>query len=132
MKTLKKIVITVILLVTSLMIASAQTGKLSNELVTALKTGNSTILSKYFGNRVELSILGREAIYSKSQATQIMSKFFRESQPIDFKKKHSGGKAGRTYVIGDLITEKGNFRVNFLMKEINSQFKIHQLHIEKE
>ncbi len=132
MKTFKKILIAGILLITSLTIVSAQSNNLPEELEQSLKKGNSTILAKYFGDRVELSILNKESIYSKPQATQIMTKFFKESQPTDFRKKHAGGKAGTSYVIGDLITKKGNFRVNFLLKKNGSVFKIHQLHIEKE
>ncbi len=132
MKIFRKILIVGILLATSFTIASAQSGNVPSNLIVALKQGNSPMLAKYFGNRVELSILNKESIYSKSQATQIMSKFFKESQPTDFKKKHAGGKAGTSYIIGDLITKKGNFRVNFLLKKNGNEFKIHQLHIEKD
>lgn len=113
--------------------ASAQNkNDLPRELITSLKTGNSIGLSKYFGDRVELSIQDKEAIYSKSQAKQIMAKFFREFPPTDFKKKHAGGKPGASYVIGDLITKKGSFRVNFLLKKNTGKYVVHQLHIEKD
>ena len=89
-------------------------------------------MSGFFGDRIELSIQDKEAIYSNSQAKQIMAKFFNEYPPNDFKKKHVGGKPGTRYVIGHLLTKHGNFRVNFLLKNQNGEFIVHQLHIEKD
>lgn len=105
--------------------------KLPTELITAFKQGNSISLSNFFGNRIELSIEDKEAIYSKSQAKQIIAKFFKEYPPTDFRKKHAGGKSGANYVIGDLLTKKGKFRVNFLIKNNTGKFVIHRLNIEK-
>ncbi|MBI9059063.1 DUF4783 domain-containing protein [Labilibaculum sp. DW002] len=119
------------LFVCSSTVSSQTQNELPRELITAFKQGNSISLSNFFGNRIELSIEDKEAIYSKSQAKQIMAKFFREYPPTDFKKKHTGGKPGANYVIGDLITKKGKFRVNFLIKKNTGKFVIHRLNIEK-
>lgn len=121
----------IMLLILSTNAFSQNQDELPNELVKAFKQGNSISLSDFFGDRIELSIQDKEAIYSKSQAKQIMAKFFKDYPPVDFKKKHTGGKPGASYVIGDLITKDGNFRVNFLLKNDNQNYFIHQLHIEK-
>ncbi len=105
---------------------------LPRELLTALKQGNSTNLSNFFGDRIQLTIDDKEAIYSKSQANQIMAKFFKEFPPTGFTKKHAGGKPEARYVIGSLITTKGSFRVNFLLKNDTGKFIVHQLRIEKD
>nr|WP_320117487.1 DUF4783 domain-containing protein [uncultured Marinifilum sp.] len=113
--------------------ASSQNGNnLPSDLIQAFKQGNSISLSNFFGDRVALSIQDKESSYSKSQAKQIIAKFFKDFQPSDFRKKHVGGKTGARYVTGDLITKKGNFRVSFLLKEQNGKFIIHQLNIEKD
>ena len=111
--------------------ASAQSGNdLPPALIKALKTGNTIALSSFFSNRIELTIQDKEAIYSKSQASQIMAKFFREYPPSNFKVKHAGGKPSARYVIGSLQTSKKTFRVNFLLKSPNGKPFIHQLRIE--
>ncbi|RUT73392.1 DUF4783 domain-containing protein [Ancylomarina longa] len=133
MRILKYIFISLIFTLSTQTTAFSQNeNDLPRGLIISFKQGNSIGLSEYFGDRVELSIQDKEAIYSKSQAKQIMAKFFREYTPSDFRKKHIGGKPGARYVIGDLITNRGNFRINFLLKEQNGKFVVHQLHIEKD
>jgi len=105
---------------------------LPRELISAFKQGNSNQLANFFGDRVALSIQDKEASYSKSQAKQIMAKFFREFPPTGFNRKHTGGKPGARYVTGDLQTRKGKFRVSFLLKNQNGKFIVHQLNIEKD
>jgi len=132
MKFLKFILVGIIAMLSMVNLSSAQSGKqLPQELVLAFKKGNSISLADFFGDRIELSIQDKEAIYSKSQAKQILAKFFLEFPPTDFRKKHTGGKPNAVYVIGDLITKNGNFRINFLLKQKDGNSKVHQLHIEK-
>lgn len=119
------------LLVCSSSGVSQNQGDLPQKLITAFKQGNSISLSNFFGDRIQLTIQDKEAIYSKSQAKQIMAKFFREFPPTGFNKKHVGGKPEARYVIGSLLTKKGNFRVNFLLKSNTGKFVVHQLRIEK-
>ncbi|MDM8160750.1 DUF4783 domain-containing protein [Labilibaculum sp. K2S] len=104
---------------------------LPRELINAFKQGNSIGLSNFFGERIQLTIQDKEAIYSKSQAKQIMAKFFKEFPPTGFNKKHVGGKPEARYVIGSLTTAQGDFRVNFLLKNDTGKFVVHQLRIEK-
>ncbi|MCT4602893.1 MAG: DUF4783 domain-containing protein [Marinifilum sp.] len=133
MKIIKYIFVGILFILFSASSASSQTqNDLPKNLILAFKQGNSISLSNYFGERVELSIQDKEAIYSKPQAKQIIGKFFRDFPPTDFKKKHAGGKTGARYVTGDLLTKKGNFRVSFLLKKQNGKFIVHQLNIEKD
>jgi hypothetical protein len=98
------------------------------EVVNALKTGNAGDLAKFFNSSIELEILGKDAIYSKSQAEMIMKDFFSKNPPSNFINKFEGGHDNSQYAVGTLMTSKGNFRVNFLIKNN----LIHQLRIDKE
>jgi hypothetical protein len=100
---------------------------------TAFKTGNSKELSKYFNNTIELSVSGKEEVYSKAQAEQIIKDFFSKNVPKSFKFMHQGNsKNGMQYAIGTLATSGGNFRVSvFVKSEKNSQL-IQQIRIDKE
>jgi hypothetical protein len=77
-------------------------------------------------------VLENDNVYSKAQAQQIVSKFFSSNPPENFTIIHQGGKEGAQYVIGNLITSKGTFRVYFLLKKSSGKDYIHQLRIEEQ
>jgi len=101
-------------------------------LVTAFQQGNSISLATFFSDRIELKIQNKEAIYSRSQAKQIMAKFFAQCKPKSLKKKHIGGKPNSPYFIGTLFTNNGNYRTTFLLKGDGNKAVIHRLSIELE
>jgi hypothetical protein len=105
------------------------------EIINALDTGNAKQLAGYFNQNVELVVLDNDNVYSKAQAQQIVSNFFSSFAPVEenaFSVIHNSGKEGAKYVIGKLQTEKGDFRIYFLLKQNNGQEYIHQLRIEKQ
>jgi hypothetical protein len=61
-----------------------------------------------------------------------VNNFFSSHSPKSFSVIHQGGKEGAQYVIGNLDTQKGTFRVYFLLKKNNGKDYIHQLRIEKQ
>ncbi len=107
-------------------------GKIPDGIILAMKAGNAAELSKYFNEHIELIILQEEDVYSKSQAEQIMKKFFAEHKAVGFKIIFEGGKSTSRYAIGNLTTQKGIFRVYFLFKGSGDNVLIHQLRIEPE
>ncbi len=99
----------------------------------AMKVGNSTELSKYFNNSVEVAILETESVYSRQQAEQVVKNFFEKNSPKNFTLLHQGGKSEAQYAIGTLEVANGKkFRVYFLVKEQSGTPLIHQLRIEEE
>jgi hypothetical protein len=103
-----------------------------DEIYSAIKAGNSKELAKFFNNNIDLVILDKEGIYSKSQAELILKDFFVKNtvNPANgFIKLHEGGKDSK-FIIGTLYTNKGQFRVYLLMKTISGSFAIHQFRIE--
>jgi len=98
----------------------------------AIKAGNAKELVKFMNDNVEMVILDKEGIYSKSQAEMILKDFFSKNQPKKFSLMHQGGKAESKYGIGDLSTGIESFRIYFLLKTTNGKSLIHQFRIEKE
>ncbi len=96
----------------------------------AIKAGNATELSKYLNATVELLLLDKEDFYKKNVAETILRDFFNEYQTKDFTIRHQGAKNDAQYAIGNLKTEKGDFRVYFLLKKIDQELLIHQIRIE--
>lgn len=110
----------------------AQPGTFSEAIVLAFRAGNAEELTKHFYNNIELIILEKEDVYSKTQAEQILRKFFTDHRPSSFNIIHEGGKETSRYAIGSLSTSSGNFRVSFLIKNQDGTPLIHQLRIEEE
>ncbi len=129
-----KIIIPVLLIILPLTVAanSSGTGNIPDEIVLAIKSGNSKSLARWFNSNVELVILDKEDIYSRSQAEMICKDFFASHKPLDYKVLFEGGKEGARYSIGNLTTSNGTFRVYFLLKKQDDQSYIHQFRIETE
>ena len=105
----------------------------SDNLATALKKGNSTEISSYFGPSIDLSIPSNEGVFSKTQARLILKTFFLKNKPSDFNVVHNGdSKNNSHYSIGNLITQKGTFRTYILYKEVNKKITILELKIESD
>ena len=96
----------------------------------AIKAGNASELSKYMNSTIELLLLDKEDFYKKNVAETILKDFFSEYQTRDFTIRHQGAKNDAQYAIGNLKTEKGDFRVYFLLKKVDQELLIHQIRIE--
>ena len=110
----------------------AQTDKLPADIALSFKAGNAAELAKHFHTNVELIILEEEDVYSRSQAEQIIRKFFSEHKPSAFKVIFEGGKENSRYAIGCMQASEKEYRVYFLMKKQDGSPLIHQLRIEEE
>ena len=99
----------------------------------ALKSGNSRELSKYFNTTVNLKILNQESIYSKADAEKIVKDFFTKNPPKSYLAKHNGtSKNGAHYFISQITTANGVFRTYCLLKKSENAVLIHELKIELE
>ncbi len=127
-----KYILIIAIQVLSISAFAQQEQDLPKGLVASFQQGNSISLAGFFSDRIELKIQDKEAIYSRSQAKQIMAKFFEKYKPKSLKKKHIGGKADSPYFIGTLMTDNGNFRTTFLLKRDGNKALIHRLSIEQE
>jgi hypothetical protein len=87
-----------------------------DDVVVALKSGNASNLSKFFDNRIDLSLPDRADNYSRTQAEMIIKDFFSNSGVRNFELKHMGEKAGSNYCVGILQTRTGNYRTTLFMK----------------
>lgn len=132
MKQYNKIMFFILLLSGFMILPTPMQAQIPDEIITSLKNGDSKTLSEYFNQNVELVVLENDNVYSKAQAQQIVSKFFSSNTPESFNVIHQGGKEGAKYVIGNLKTNNGSFRIYFLLKSNDEKNYIHQLRIEKQ
>jgi hypothetical protein len=96
----------------------------------AIKAGNASELSKYMNSTIELLLLQKEDFYKKNVAETILRDFFSEYHTKDFSIMHQGAKNDAQYAIGNLKTERGDFRVYILLKKVNQELMIHVIRIE--
>lgn len=102
-----------------------------SKMVAAFKDGNSSKIASHFSENVDLSIDGKEDLYSKSQAEQILKTFFTTHKTVDFKIIHKGKSGQSEYFIGELSAE-ATYRVTLNSKTNNGTKKITSLTIEKD
>lgn len=112
--------------------AKSPLDEIPRDIAIAFKVGTAKELTRFFNDNLELSITGKEDVYSKSQAERIMDDFFTEYPPKNFEFIHEGGKPDAQYAIGKLVTFNGNFRVYMFLKKGKEKLLIHQLRIEEE
>jgi hypothetical protein len=132
MSAIKKLLLSLFIISGFIIFSNQLKAQVPDEIIQSLKTGDSKALSEYFNQNVEMVVLENDNVYSKAQAQQIVNKFFSNNTPESFNVIHSGGKEGAQYVIGNLVTNKGSFRVYFLLKKNNGKDYIHQLRIEEQ
>jgi len=106
--------------------------KIPDGISIAFKAGNAAELSKYMNTTVGVLLLDKEDFYKKNVAEAILNDFFTTYKTKDFIIRHQGAKNDAQYAIGILKTERGDFRVYFLLKKVDSELLIHTIRIESE
>ncbi len=111
-----KAIFTSLLAVSMVMMSSfAQPGSI-DEVISAMRSGDASGISKYFDDNVELALPVKSDNYSKAQAQIILKDFFGNNGVKGFELKHKGDSPGGHYCIGTLQTRSGNFRAHVFMK----------------
>lgn len=122
----------ILILLGSLAAITQDQAKIPTGISLAIKAGNATELSKYMNSTVELLLLDKEDFYKKVVAETILKDFFNEYRIKDFVIRHQGARNDAQYAIGNLVTEKGDFRVYYLLKKVGQDLLIHQIRIESD
>ena len=107
-------------------LTEAQSAGVPSEIISALKAGRATERSTYLNANVELVIDNKNDVFSKQQASGIISDFFRKNRAYGFQLLHKGNKDLASFAIGMLKTSNGYFRVYVLTRKN----EIQQLRIE--
>jgi hypothetical protein len=119
-------------LISSLTLSDQEQAKIPAEIPIAFKAGNAAELSKYLNSTVELLLPDKEDFFKKNVAEAILKDFFTSHPTKDFIIRYQGVKNDVQYAIGTLKTERGDFRVYFLMKKVDQEPLIHLIRINLE
>jgi len=100
---------------------------------TIIKKGDATLLSAYFDESVELTILDEDDSYSKDQAQAVITQFFEDYSVKSFKLIHEGASnGGLKFGIGEMSTSGSSMRVYICLKEEDGTIIIPELRFEEE
>jgi hypothetical protein len=103
-----------------------------DEIISALKNGNSSEIAKYFDNTVEIGLPDKSNSYSKSQAEVVIRDFFSNNPVKSFEVLHKGENSGSQYCIGKLITKNATYRTTVFMKQKGNVQTIQEIRIENQ
>ena len=124
MKNISKLVIGLLLLTSSSFISV-------DDVVTAIKNGSASQLSRFFDNTVDIALPDKANAYSKSQAEQVLRDFFINNSVKSFEVVHRGDNSGSQYCIGVLETKNGTFRTTIFLKQKGDRQLLQELRFEK-
>lgn len=87
-----------------------------DEVISALRSGNATELSRYVDDNIEISLPDKTANYSRAQALMVLQDFFANNGVRAFEVKHKGDNGGNQFCIGTLQTKAGAYRTIIYMR----------------
>lgn len=102
-----------------------------DDVVTALKSGNASQLSKYFDSRVDITLPDKSDNYSRTQAEMIIKDFFGSNGVRNFDLKYKSEKPGTNYCLGTLQTRNGNYRTTLFMKQKGDKQYLQDINFQK-
>jgi hypothetical protein len=126
------IVPAIIIALSTLLTGEQDQSRIPEGISIAFKAGNAAELSKYMNATVGILLLDKEDFYKKNAAEAVLNDFFTTYRTRDFIIRHQGAKSDAQYAIGILKTDRGDFRVYFLLKKVDSELLIHTIRIEAE
>ena len=101
-----------------------------DDVIAAMRAGNSSQVAKYFDNNIEISMPDKSNSYSKSQAELVLKDFFASNPVKGFEIIHKGENAGSQYCIGTLQTRNGAYRTTIFMKQKGDSQVLQELRFE--
>jgi hypothetical protein len=102
-----------------------------DNIVSAVKSGNSKALAQYFNNTVEISLPGKDGAFSKVQAEMIIKDFFQKNPPSGYIVEQKGNSSGGAqFIIGTYKSNNKVFKTYILLKPFDGQLLIQQLQFE--
>lgn len=132
MQKIKTILIFLLLSILFTQVSFAQQSEIKN-IDNAIKSGDAKAIAQYFSNSITLNILGKENVYSKTQAEQILKDYLTKNNCSTYQLKHQGNSRDKSvYVIGAFINNDINYRTYYFLGKEGNSYKIKELKIEKE
>ncbi len=102
-----------------------------DEVISAIKNGSASQLSKFIDNTIEITLPDKTNTYSKSQGELVLKDFFENNVVKSFEIVHKGENGGAQFIIGTLDTKNGEYRTTIYMKQKGDKQFLQELRFEK-
>lgn len=101
-------------------------------IISALESGSSNELAKFFDNSIALNINGQQGDYSKIQAELVLKDFFKKHPSQGFSLLYQKENQGTvsTY-IGEYASTPSNFKVFIKVSQATNSYRIYSLDFVK-
>lgn len=123
------------LLLLSMMAAggSALAQGAADQVAAGLQRGDASVVARYFGDLVDVTINKKQNNYSPAQAEMVLRDWLGKNAPSKYEPEHNGTSSGNTvhYHIGQLATNTGKYRVYLLFKTRNGDEQLSEIRLEK-
>ncbi|HET9747295.1 MAG TPA: DUF4783 domain-containing protein [Chitinophagaceae bacterium] len=103
-----------------------------DEVISAMKSGNASGVTKYFDSYVDITMPDKSSNYSKSQGELIIKDFFTNNGVKSFDVKHKGNNDSGDYCIGTLQTKNGSYRTTVYMRMKGNKQVIQDIRIQQQ
>jgi|YelNatPaOPRAMG01_1025707.scaffolds.fasta_scaffold05146_9 hypothetical protein len=130
MKTIKRFVTLLFVSMLFLPMQAQNAETITKKIASAFETQNIDLLAQQFSNDIELSLPNGSSCSNKNQVKSMLAAFMQQKQVNGFEELHQGEKANRMFVIGNLKTASGSYRINLFLKTDGNNFLINQIRIE--
>ena len=120
------------IVVCSLFLTSFRSAFSLDEVATAIRSGDITMLSPYLDNRVDIVLPDKSDTYSRNQAEMIIRDFFLTNGVRNFQIKQKGEQgSGSQFCMGILQTlHGGNFKTMLFMKQKGDKQFVQELRFQ--
>lgn len=99
----------------------------------AFTNGDATSVGRMLDATIDYTEDGKDQRIGRSDAENKLRSFFITNAPRSFKKVHEGVSSNDVhYMIGDLYTSSGNFRITQYLNKSGDQYLIQSIEIEKQ
>ena len=99
----------------------------------AFESNNPNAIVALGKSKILINVLGKEGVYSQSQAALVLKDFFNRKPGSDFNFYFKGKEtADGTFAIGNYMTKGEKFRITIHFKTEGDQYKIESLRIEED
>jgi hypothetical protein len=114
---MQKILLVVIIFFTGYFVNAQPITTVVKEVASGLQTGSANIISKYFGAAVNFGNTTTTQSYSKAQCQMLLVDFFTQHQPISFTVLQNTSTENFYFLMGQLYTNNGIYRVVVYFKK---------------
>ena len=115
----------------SLFAFSIPTDAIYEQVEKAFNNQDATELTFHSKSKIFISILGKEAIYSKQQSIQLLKDFFSKKPVEHFKFTYKGKETAEgVFALGSYVTKESEYRVIIHFVRENTTYLIERISIE--